>query len=105
MAGQIKHEVSIMRRLKHPNVVELKDVMATNSKVRHLSATHFRFPLPHLIRQVLLPERKRPLKTRTVSFKLVSFDLILVAETTFSLTLPSNLVSARNPQIVFPQNH
>jgi len=32
MAGQIKHEVSIMRRLKHPNVVELKDVMATQSK-------------------------------------------------------------------------
>ena len=32
MAGQIKHEVSIMRRLKHPNVVELKDVMATKSK-------------------------------------------------------------------------
>jgi hypothetical protein len=28
-----------MRRLKHPNVVELKDVMATNSKVRHLSAS------------------------------------------------------------------
>ena len=38
MAGQIKHEVSIMRRLKHPNVVELKDVMATKSKVSCLLA-------------------------------------------------------------------
>ncbi len=40
MVGQIKHEVSIMRRLKHPNVVELKDVMATQSKAGTSSDTH-----------------------------------------------------------------
>lgn len=36
MVGQIKREISIMKRLRHPNVVELKDVMATKTKARRL---------------------------------------------------------------------
>lgn len=36
MVGQIKREISIMKRLKHPNVVDLKDVMATKTKARSL---------------------------------------------------------------------
>lgn len=33
MIDQIKREISVMRLVKHPNVVELKEVMATKQKI------------------------------------------------------------------------
>lgn len=58
MVGQIKREISIMKRLKHPNVVDLKDVMATKSKVRipPLNSIHFVFSVltRHLTHTVIV---------------------------------------------------
>lgn len=33
LAPQIKKEIAIMRRLRHPNVVDLRHVMATRSHI------------------------------------------------------------------------
>ncbi len=33
MVGQIKREISILRRLHHPNIVDLKEVMASQDKL------------------------------------------------------------------------
>ena len=33
LVPQVKKEISIMKRLKHPNVIQVKDVMASKTKI------------------------------------------------------------------------